>query len=124
MFGGHGGSVTVSLSLSLQLVHISPVLSAGATIHTVAGLWMNVKPRNAPAAAHTPTAAAAGHSLTAGQQSESPQQVPVGAAAFDSSSSSSSGAAAGGKCPFSGALTALSGNGTAAAAAGPPAPAV
>jgi hypothetical protein len=98
------------------------ILTAGATIHTVAGLWMNVKPRsNIPARSRPPHSSIdMAAALTQAPVSLPPLPVPVGAAAFsdDSSSSSNSttggaaaaGSAPAGKCPFSGALGALTGS--------------
>jgi hypothetical protein len=132
--GGPGGVCRETSTAQSVLCCLRRSLNAGATIHTVAGLWMNVKRRVPPPAAAGGAAAAA---AAAHQQQGSsppaaaPQPVPVGAvAAFDgtgsSSSSSSTGAAAAApsKCPFSGALTALSSSSSNSEAAPPPAPAV
>lgn len=93
-------------------------MTTGATIHTVAGLWMNVKPRaDVPAAPHSngsvvlPVSPLSSSSTAAAPAAP---KVPVGAAFTDGSSSSDAAAAAApataGKCPFSGALGMLKGS--------------
>lgn len=96
----------------------------GATIHTVAGLWMNVSPRkNIPqqkSSSSNGTAAALQQSTLV---TAAPEPELVGAAAFTDGSSSSSSSDNGdvaaaaavppAKCPFSGALGLLSSNGAA-----------
>lgn len=113
------------LLLTIAFAFASLVLAAGATIHTVAGLWMNVKPRsNIPVRSRPPHSSIdMAAALTQAPVSLPPLPVPVGAAAFsdDSSSNSNSttggtaaaaaaGSAPAGKCPFSGALGALTGS--------------
>lgn len=87
----------------------------GATIHTVAGLWMSVAPRKDVPAAAGGAANGASVPLSFPSMPAAPAPVPVGAAAFDgsagstSSASGPSAAAPAGKCPFSGALGKLTG---------------
>ncbi|KAF8056787.1 CYP97A3 [Scenedesmus sp. PABB004] len=82
-------------------------MTTGATIHTVAGLWMTVTPRADAPPPRSGAAATAAQPPSPAPRAPEPRPQPVGAAAALSSGGGRADASApGGKCPWSGAASA------------------